>query len=94
MIVTGDHGHTSQIVEVGATPAGASSVLVTDEGAQMKVTYGTAAIDPATGFPAARRSTRGRRSGSAAYGPQAANVVGLIDQTELFTIMARALDVD
>ena len=29
-----------------------------------------------------------------ALAPQAANVVGLIDQTDLFDIMARALDVD
>ena len=59
VIITGDHGHTSQIVEVGATPAGASSVLVTDEGAQMKVTYGTASINPTTGFPAGSQEHTG-----------------------------------
>jgi len=94
VIVTADHGHTSQIVEVGATPAGASSILVTDEGAQMKVTYGTASINPATGFPAGSQEHTGTQIRVAAYGPQAANVVGLIDQTELFRIMGRALSVD
>ena len=94
VIVTGDHGHTSQIVEVGATPAGASSILVTDEGAQMKVTYGTASINPATGFPAGSQEHTGTQIRVGAYGPQAANIVGLIDQTEVFRIMARALDVD
>jgi alkaline phosphatase/streptomycin-6-phosphatase len=94
VIVTADHAHTSQIVEVGATPAGASSILVTDEGGQMKVTYGTAAINPATGFPAGSQEHTGTQLRVAALGPQAANVVGLIDQTELFEIMARALNVD
>ena len=94
VIVTADHGHTSQIVEVDATPAGASSILITDEGAPMKITYGTASIDPATGFPVGSQEHTGTQLRVAAYGPQAANVVGLIDQTELFTIMARALDVD
>ena len=94
VIITGDHGHAGQIVEVDATPAGASSILVTDEGAQMKVTYGTSAINPATGFPAGSQEHTGTQVRVAAYGPQAANVVGLIDQTDVFRIMARALDVD
>jgi alkaline phosphatase len=91
VIVTGDHGHTSQIVEADATPAGASSVLVTDEGAEMMVTYGTASINPATGLPAGSQEHTGTQIRVAAEGPQAANVVGLIDQTDLFYTMARAL---
>ncbi len=93
VIVTGDHAHTGQIVETDATPAGASSILVTNEGAQMMVTYGTASIDPATGLPAGSQEHTGAQIRVAALGPQAANVVGLIDQTELFTIMKRALQV-
>ena len=41
MIVTGDHAHTGQIVEVNATLAGLSGILVTREGAQTMVSYGT-----------------------------------------------------
>ena len=88
VIVTADHAHTSQIVEADANPAGASSILVTNEGSPMMVTYGTAAGDPR----ASRRSTPDadprRRPG-----PPGGNVVGLIDQTDLFEIMARALGV-
>ena len=91
VIVTGDHGHPGDIVEADATPAGASSILVTDEGAQLMYTYGTASIIPATGFPTGSQEHTGTQIRVAAQGPQAANVVGLIDQTELFEIMARAL---
>lgn len=87
VIVTGDHGHTSQIVEVDATPAGASSILETNEGSQMMVTYGTAAGNPR----AVSQEHTGTQIRVAAQGPQAANVIGLIDQTDLFEIMARAL---
>jgi alkaline phosphatase len=90
VIVTADHAHTSQIVEVNATPAGASSILETNEGAQMMVTYGTAAGDPRV----VSQQHTGTQLRVAAQGPQAGNVVGLIDQTELFQIMARALGVN
>ena len=89
VILTGDHGHTSQIVEADATPAGASSILVTNEGSQMMVTYGTAAGDPRV----VSQEHTGTQIRVAAQGPQAANAVGLIDQTELFDIMTRALGV-
>jgi alkaline phosphatase len=91
VIVTADHAHTSQIVEADGTPAGVSSILVTDEGGEMMVTYGTAPVDPATGLPVGSQQHTGTQLRVAAEGPQAANVVGLIDQTELFSIMARAI---
>jgi alkaline phosphatase len=46
VIVTGDHGHTAQIVEADANPAGASSILETNEGGQTMIIYGTTAGDP------------------------------------------------
>ncbi|MBJ7450896.1 MAG: alkaline phosphatase [Blastococcus sp.] len=82
--MTGDHAHTSQIVEVGSQPAGFSSILTTDEGAQMQVTYGTGSTPNGQGHT-------GSQIRVAAQGPQAANVVGVIDQTEIATIMRRAL---
>jgi alkaline phosphatase/streptomycin-6-phosphatase len=84
IIVTADHAHTSQIVETTASPPGASIVLRTHDGVDMMVTYGTAVL------PASQEHT-GSQLRVAAQGPQAANVVGLIDQTELFQIMKRAL---
>lgn len=87
VIVTGDHAHTSQIVEEDATPAGFGIKLTTDEGGVMQVSYGTGSA------PTSQEHT-GSQIRVAAQGPQAANVVGLIDQTDLFRIMARALGVD
>ena len=88
IIVTADHAHTSQIVEVNANPPGFSSILTTDEGENMMVTYGTTA--GATAAAVSQEHT-GATVPVAATGPQAANVVGLIDQTDLFEIMARAI---
>ena len=44
VIVTADHAHTSQIVETDAVVAGFGSLLVTDEGETMQVSYGTGAL--------------------------------------------------
>lgn len=87
IIVTGDHAHTSQIVEIDAVPAGFTSLLTTNEGETMAVTYGTGETPTSQGHT-------GSQIRVAAQGPQAANVVGTIDQTELFNIMARALGVE
>ena len=87
MIVTADHAHTSQIIEVDATPAGFGIILETDEGGLMQVAYGTGNTPTGHGHT-------GSQVRVGALGPQAANVVGLIDQTDLFDIMARALNVD
>lgn len=87
IIVTGDHAHTSQIVENDAAPAGFSSKLITNEDQTMTVTYGTGET------PTSQEHT-GAQIRVAAQGPQAANVVGVIDQTDIFRIMARALGVE
>lgn len=87
IIVTADHAHTSQIVELDAVPAGFSSRLVTKEGETMMVTYGTGATPGSQGHT-------GSQVRVAAQGPRAANVLGVIDQTDLFRIMAGALDLD
>lgn len=84
VIVTGDHAHTSQIVETDATPAGFSSQLITNEGETMMVTYGT-------GNTASGQEHTGAQIRVAARGPYAARVVGLIDQTEIFDIVTRAM---
>jgi alkaline phosphatase len=82
VIVTADHAHTSQIVD-GNTP-GLTAKLTTKDGSDMIVAYGTS---PAGGS----QQHTGSQVRVAGYGPAAANVVGLIDQTDLFFIMRNAL---
>ncbi|MEC3976694.1 alkaline phosphatase [Amycolatopsis sp. H20-H5] len=84
VIVTGDHGHTSQIVGNGAVSPGQTATLVTNEGANMTLNYGTA-------LPGSSQEHTGTQIRVAGYGPQAANVVGLTNQTDLFGTLKRAL---
>nr|WP_190109441.1 alkaline phosphatase [Streptomyces cinnamoneus] len=84
VVTTADHGHSSQIVPLEARPAGLSSTLVTDEGGLMKVSYGTHAGDEG-------QEHSGVQVRIAAQGPQAHRVLGLTDQTELFTTLRTAL---
>ena len=86
MVVTADHGHTSQIVEAGSVTPGLTATLVTKDGADMTISYGTA---PA----GASQEHTGTQVRIAAGGPQAANVLGITDQTELFYTMTRALGI-
>ncbi|MFF4599298.1 alkaline phosphatase [Amycolatopsis sp. NPDC001319] len=83
VLVTADHGHSSQIVEPTATP-GLTATLVTNEGSNMTIAYGTAE-------PGGSQSHTGTQVRIAGYGPQAANVVGLTNQTDLFSTLKRAL---
>jgi len=87
VIVTGDHGHASQIVpaptEADHSP-GVFSTLLTADGAPMVIAYGT-------NGPGRSQEHTGTQVRVAAQGPQAANVVGVIDQTDLFVVMGRAL---
>ncbi|WP_083784546.1 alkaline phosphatase [Janibacter sp. HTCC2649] len=87
VIVTADHGHTSQIVEAGSTTPGLTANLLTTEGSPLTLSYGTAAA----GGSQQHTGTQVRIAG---YGPQAANVVGLTDQTDLFFTISRALKLD
>jgi alkaline phosphatase len=84
VIVTADHGHTSQIVETGTNTPGLTATLETADGAPMTLSYGTA---PAGGS----QEHTGTQVRIAGYGPRAANVVGLTDQTDLFYTIADAL---
>lgn len=75
VIVTADHAHTSQIVD-GPTP-GLDAKVKTTEGSDMVVTYGTSEAGGS-------QQHTGAQVPVAAYGPGAAQVAGLIDQTDLF----------
>jgi alkaline phosphatase len=84
VIVTADHGHTSQIVETGTNTPGLTTTLLTADDAPMTINYATAA----EGRSQQHTGTQVRIAG---YGPRAANVVGLTDQTDLFYTIADAL---
>jgi alkaline phosphatase len=87
VVVTGDHAHTCQIVstqDADDHSPGALSTLVTSEGAMLTVNY-------ATGLPGRTQHHTGTQVRIAAQGPQAANVAGVTDQTDLFHTLARAL---
>ncbi|MEV4420880.1 alkaline phosphatase [Patulibacter sp. NPDC049589] len=83
VIVTGDHSHSTQIV--GGTSGGkATATVQTVDGDPMTIGYSTAE-------PPVNGNTSQGHTGSqirvAAKGPQAANVNGFIDQTDLYDIM-------
>jgi hypothetical protein len=80
IVVTADHSHTSQIIPVNQTPRGAYTTLQTVDGQPIRIAYGTA---PVSGSQAHTGST----VPVFASGPRAADVVGTIDQTELFPIL-------
>jgi alkaline phosphatase len=84
VVVTADHGHTSQIVE--AATLGYTATLTTHDGANMTISYATADI-------AGSQQHTGTEVRIAAGGPQAANVLGVTNQTDLFFTMKRALGV-
>jgi alkaline phosphatase len=83
VFVTADHAHTSQIIEVGSDSPGKTVTLKTADGAPMTVNYGTS-----TGSSQQHTGAQLRVAG---FGPGAANVVGLTDQTDLFFTIRNAL---
>src|SRR5215813_368021 len=88
LVVTADHAHTSQIVGMPTDadhPTGLIGALLTGERVPLIVSYGT------NGYHRSQDHT-GAQVRIAAMGPQAANVVGVRDQTDLFRLMQRALD--
>jgi alkaline phosphatase len=86
VIVTADHAHTSQIVD-STPPATLSTALTTKDGTVMKVAYGTAAAGGSQQHTGAQLRIAG-------YGPGAADVVGLTDQSDTFFTIARALELN
>lgn len=107
VIVTADHAHSSQIVESmtaddvqkaaddaklpvqaekDAIYPGLTRVLTTKDGRPLTVSYGTS-----DNLDAMDQGHTGTQLRIAAYGPSAANVVGLTDQTDLFFTISRAL---
>jgi alkaline phosphatase len=93
IIVTADHGHSTQIVpEPGADNhghgSGLMSTLITSDKASMTIHYGTNSVCCASEYTMKHTGTEVR---VAAQGPQAFGVLGVHDMTEMFHVMARAL---
>lgn len=82
IIVTGDHAHTSQIIPNDAKSPGRTVSLLTKDNVQMSINYGTSI--------AGSQEHTGAQVRTAAYGPHASNISGLLDQTDLFFIMRNA----
>ena len=80
VLVTADHSHTSQIIPVSQVPRGAYTTLQTVDGQPIRIAYGTA---PVSGSQAHTGST----VPVFGAGPRAADIVGTLDQTELFPIL-------
>ncbi len=92
IIVTADHAHTSQIVPVPGTeplgrPGALSTLLTKPDRSLMTINY-------ATRPDGQSQDHTGSEVRIAAQGPQAANVVGVSNQTDLFHTMARALGIE
>lgn len=88
VIVTADHSHTSQMINANAKPAtGASyATLQTVDGAPIRVAYGT----QDTGSGATTTGSQAHTGATVpvwAAGPQAANIQGTIDQTDIFRVL-------
>ena len=85
VVVTADHGHTSQIVETGSTTPGVTATLTTADGADDD--------DQLRDGGAARlaSSTPARRCGSQPRVRRPPTCSGVTDQTDLFFTMRRAL---
>ena len=84
VIVTADHAHTSQIVDAGSVTPGSTVNLLTRDGQPMTINYATSA-------GSGSQQHTGSQLRIAAYGPRAANVVGLTDQTDVFFTIRDAL---
>jgi len=84
VIVTADHAHSSQIIANKSKAPGLTQTLKTREGGLMTISYGNSEEES--------QGHTGTQLRIAAYGPHAANVVGLTDQTDLFYTMKSALD--
>ncbi|HMT04651.1 MAG TPA: alkaline phosphatase [Solirubrobacterales bacterium] len=83
LIVTGDHGQSGQIIPFNG--ASKTAVLTTNEGGSMVMGYATSKTGDQehAGIPVPLR----------AQGPQAANLMGLHDQPEIFDTILRALKI-
>ncbi|WP_392559441.1 alkaline phosphatase [Orbus mooreae] len=85
VIVTGDHAHATQIIPHDAQAYGLTLKMITADNSPMTVSYATSDTES--------QNHTGTQIRIAAYGPNAANVSGLLDQTDLFFIIRDAMGI-
>ncbi|SPJ33740.1 alkaline phosphatase [Kushneria phyllosphaerae] len=85
VVVTADHAHSSQIIYPDSQAPGLTQALNTRDGATMAVSYGNSEEES--------QGHTGTQLRIAAFGPQAANVTGLTDQTDLFFTLSNAMGI-
>jgi alkaline phosphatase len=92
IVVTADHGHTSQIVSEDSNgtsgPTGYAQDLRTKDGQLMRIAYGTAGGLTRPDASTLSQQHTGTEVRIAAIGPQAARVNGIIDETDIFGILS------
>ena len=91
IIVTADHGHSTQIVPEPKTDVhgtGLMSTLITADKANMTLHYGTNSVCCSSSHSMEHTGTQVR---IAAQGPQAFGVLGVHDMSDIFHLMARAM---
>lgn len=88
VIMTADHAHTSQAINSAAKPAtgAAYATLQTVDGAPLRIAYGTADTGTAATTGGSQAHT-GAEVPVWAIGPQAANIQGTIDETDIFRVL-------
>lgn len=84
VVLTADHGQSGQIVEAGATTPGLTRSLLTEDGAVLTLSYGTT-------LPDGTQWHTGTQVPLAATGPGAGRLTGVLDQTEIFSVLRDAL---
>lgn len=84
VIVSADHGQSGQILP--GPGADRSVILITNEGAFLTMGYGTKSGDSSQEHSGITVPVR-------AYGPRAANLMGLKNQTDLFDVVVDALKI-
>ena len=87
VVLTADHGHTSQIVAEDTNgedgPTGYAEDLVTKDGQTIRIAYGTAGGLTRPAAAEVSQQHTGTEVRVAAVGPQAARVNGVIDETDI-----------
>jgi alkaline phosphatase/streptomycin-6-phosphatase len=95
VLVTADHSHTSQIVSEDASgtglPTGYSTNVTTKDGQTLSLTYGTVGYQAGAAPVANPASLSQQHTGATVpvwgIGPQASNILGTNDHTDLFDLI-------
>ncbi|WP_151529952.1 MULTISPECIES: alkaline phosphatase [Corynebacterium] len=91
VLLAADHAHSAQILPDSAESVSPATRLATNDGVGQAVGYGTLPAEVIEGEEKFSTQHNGAELRVAAFGPGAENVIGTIDQTDMFYVMANAL---